>query len=151
MTVRLTAVAVLAFLLPEPSFADQPVPQVAFPEGFASGVHYTTVHRGHIREDLYTSEDAIQAAEDGVPFPDGTVITLADYRTGDLYRYVVMEKRLDWGNGPVPADRLGDWRFRQFAPDGTPNDSEDGSRCVSCHRSQADQDYVFTVNEMVAR
>lgn len=104
--------------------------------------------RGNIREELYTSRNAIEAAKAGEPFPDGTVITLVDYRDGKLFRYVVMEKRKGSGAG-VPADlRTGDWRFQEFNPDRTVNRNEDGTRCMRCHKPQERQDFVFTVDQM---
>ena len=58
---------------------------VGFPENYADGVHYGTVERGNITEELFASRGAIEAAKRGEPFPDGTVITLklktADFRT----------------------------------------------------------------------
>ena len=121
---------------------------VAFPETYADGVHYGTVMRGGIREELYTSPEAIAAARQGAPFPDGTVITMEDHRDGALHRYVVMEKRAGWNALSAPGTAAGDWLFREFAPDGTPMLAEDGTRCMSCHQSQAGQDFVFTVREM---
>src|SRR3954471_18330395 len=64
---------------------------VAFPENFADGVRYATVTRGNIKEDIFTSRDAIDAAKAGKKLPSSTVIKLVDYRDGKLFRYVVME------------------------------------------------------------
>ena len=71
---------------------------VKFPEHFENGVRYATVERGNIREEIFTSRKAIEAARRGDPLPSGTVITLVDYRDGKLFRYVVMEKRSGWGS-----------------------------------------------------
>ncbi|MFC3228561.1 cytochrome P460 family protein [Marinibaculum pumilum] len=150
MTV-LTAPAVLAGCLAAAlsagaAFADNSL--VGFPEDHAEGLHYGTVERGNITEELYTDREAIEAAKRGEPFPSGTVITLVDYRGGDLHRYVVMEKRDGWGALSPAGTGAGDWLFREFAADGTPNPAEDGTRCMSCHRPQARQDFVFTVDRM---
>src|SRR3954452_23116936 len=72
---------------------------VKFPENYATGVHYTTVNRGNIREEIFANRETIGAVKKGQPILSGTVITLVDYRSGDLYRYVVMEKRTGWGAG----------------------------------------------------
>lgn len=125
--------------------------RVAFPEGYAMGVHYTTVERGGITERIFTSPEAIAAARRGEPLPDGTVITMEDHRDGRLFRYVVMQKRAGWGDA-YPADRRsGDWEFREFRPDRTASTAEDGSRCMACHRSRASQDFVFTYQQMAAK
>lgn len=123
---------------------------VAFPEHYEEGVHYTTVHRGGIREEIFVTTDAVKAAKDGQPLPSGTVITLVDYREGALFRYVVMEKRTGWA-AEYPADlRNGDWRFQAFNADQTVNASENLERCFSCHKSQAANDFVFTLDDMKA-
>jgi hypothetical protein len=117
---------------------------VRFPESYRAGVHYTTVTRGGIREEIFTSAEALAAAKAGEPLPDGTVITMEDHRDGKLHRYIVMEKREAWQS----LSEAGAWLFREFAPDRTPNVNEDGSRCASCHQSQAANDYVFTNRQM---
>lgn len=122
--------------------------RVQFAEKYKDGVHYATVNRGGIREEIYTSPEAIAAAKAGRPMPNGTVIMMEDYRSGKLHRYVVMEKQAGWG-GVYPENvRAGDWEFREFAPDRTPNMAENGQRCMSCHQSQAGQDFVFTSDQM---
>ena len=59
---------------------------VRFPADYAKGVHYATVNRGNIREELFTSREAIEAVKAGRPMPSGTVITMEDHRDGELYR-----------------------------------------------------------------
>lgn len=121
---------------------------VQFPTDYARGVHYTTVHRGNIREELFANREAIEAAKKGQSFPSGTVITMEDHRDGKLYRYIVMEKRTGWGKLSPENLRAGDWLFREFRPDKTLNAAEDGGRCMACHRSEAGNDFVFTVEKM---
>ncbi|WP_180247578.1 hypothetical protein [Bacillus sp. AFS031507] len=53
---------------------------VKFPENYDKGVNYTTVNRGDVTEELYTSRKAIESVQNGQPIPDGTVITLEIYR-----------------------------------------------------------------------
>ena len=66
---------------------------IKFPESYTAGVLYATIDRGNITEEIFTSRAAIDAVKNGQPIPSGTVITLVDYRDGELFRYVVMEKR----------------------------------------------------------
>lgn len=122
--------------------------RVQFPEGYESGVHYATVNRGGIREEIFTSPQAVAAAKAGQPLPDGTVVMMEDHRAGALHRYVVMEKRVGWGDAYPESARAGDWEFREFAPDRSPNLGENGQRCMSCHQRQAGQDFVFTLDRM---
>lgn len=122
--------------------------RVAFPSSYAEGVRYATVTRGSIREEIFASREAIEAARNGQPVPDGTVITMEDYRNGTLYRYVVMEKRAGWGAAYPVETRNGNWEFREFRPDRSANFGEDGTRCMGCHRSQAKNDFIFTYDRM---
>jgi hypothetical protein len=104
--------------------------KVRVPEGFDKGVLYTTVDRADNKQyrEIYTSQAAVDAAKKGEPMPDGTVVTLVQYRAklgadgnpekdangrfikGDLVAYTVMEKRKGWGGrvpGEYPQRRVG--------------------------------------------
>ena len=72
-------------------------------------MHYATVQRGNITEELFTSSAAIDAVKNGQPIPSGTVIAMEDYRDGKLFRYVVMEKRTSWDADDPPEKRNGEW------------------------------------------
>lgn len=126
------------------AFAQSANEEVSFPEAYRDGVHYATVTRGNIREEIFTSPEAVAAAREGRTFPDRTVIMMEDYRGDELHRYIIMEKRAQW----TSVSEAGAWLFREFAPDRSPNGSEDGSRCASCHQSQAANDFVFTTRQM---
>lgn len=137
--------AVPALLLTDASAAEQ---KVDFPAEYAQGKHYASIVRGNTREELYTTPDAIAAASRGEPLPEGTVITMEDYRNNQLYRYVVMEKRKGWGEA-LPAElRTGDWEFQWFNPDRTVRSGENLDRCRACHTSQSGNDFVFSFNTM---
>ena len=84
---------------------------VKFPQDYKLGRHYTTVNRGDTREELYTSIEAITAAKENRPFPDGTVITMEDYRDNRLFRYIVMEKRDEWEAKSSNSAHAEGWRF----------------------------------------
>jgi hypothetical protein len=121
---------------------------VKFQEDFAEGMHYATVERGNVKEELFTSRAAAEPVKNGQPIPSGTVITLVDYRDGRLFRYVVMEKRTGWGADYPPEKRNGEWEFQAFNADRLVNRNENFDRCLSCHKSQAQQDFVFTRDRM---
>jgi hypothetical protein len=121
---------------------------VTFPANYAEGVLYAVVPRGDITQEMYTSRAAIDAVKSGQPLPSGTVITLVDYRHGQLFRYVVMEKRAGWGAQYAPEHRNGEWEYQAFNADRSVNRSENLGRCFSCHRSQAQQDFVWTLPRM---
>jgi len=121
---------------------------VKFPDNFGSGVRYAVVERGNIKEDIFTNRDAIEAARGGHPLPSGTVITLVDYRDGKLFRYVVMEKRSGWGAQYPESQRNGEWEYQAFNADKSVNRNENLDRCFSCHKSQASNDFVWTLDRM---
>ena len=121
---------------------------VQFPENYAQGVQYATVERGNVKEEIFTSPAAIEAVKNGEPIPSGTVITLVDYREGKLFRYVVMEKRTGWGADYPPEKRKREWEFQAFNAGRSVNQNENLDRCFSCHKSQAQQDFVFTRDRM---
>jgi hypothetical protein len=121
---------------------------VAFPEGFERGVKYATVERGNLKEDIFTSAATIEAVKNGKPMPSGSVITLVDYRDGKLFRYVVMEKRAGWGSQCPPEKRNGEWEFQAFNADRSVNREENLDRCFACHRGQARNDHVYTLDRM---
>ncbi|MFZ0854695.1 MAG: cytochrome P460 family protein [Hyphomicrobiaceae bacterium] len=121
---------------------------VVFPERYKEGMHYATVKRGNITEELFTSSAAIDAVKKGQTIPSGTVITMEDYRDGKLFRYVVMEKRNGWGAEYPPEMRNGEWEFQAFNADKSVNRSENLDRCFACHKGQAKHDFVFTTDRM---
>lgn len=131
----------------EPSGYDREL--VKFPENYDKGVNYTTVHRGNVREELYTSREAIEAVQNGETIPDGTVITLEIYRDEELDEIFVMEKRTGWGDQtPQGTPRNGDWQYQEFNGDRSLDYEEDIGRCFTCHANQERDDFVNTLDEM---
>ncbi|WP_316861997.1 cytochrome P460 family protein [uncultured Cohaesibacter sp.] len=111
--------------------------------------HFSTVRRGEITEHMMTTREAIGAVKRGEPMPDGTHVVLVDYRSGEIYRYFVMQKGGDWGQDYAEADRTGDWQFQWFWGNGQINMDENTQRCRSCHASQADNRYMFTYDDLL--
>jgi Cytochrome P460 len=109
---------------------------------------------------------AIDAVKRGQPAPSGTVITLVEYTaklddhgnplrdasgrliTGEISRYIVMEKRTGWGAEYPPEIRNGEWEFQAFNADRSVNQNENLNRCFSCHKSRERQDFVLTFDQM---
>lgn len=144
MRARRILPAIGGLLLAAPVLAQILNEDVTLPDEYRSGEHYATVTRGGITEEIYTSSEAVAAARTGEPFPEGTVITMDDFRDGSLHRILVMEKRAAWAD----QSESGSWLFREFDESGAPNTSEDGTRCQSCHASQEANDFVFTRERM---
>ncbi len=142
--------------------------RVKFPENYAAGVLYTTVDRADVKQfrELYTSPQAIAAAKAGMPLPDGTVVTIVQYKAKldsegnpekdanghfiktEIAGYGVMEKRAGWG-AEYPEDiRNGDWEYQSFKADKTVNDKADLKKCFGCHKPMEKADYLFTYEAM---
>jgi len=144
---------------------------VQFPQAHAQGVLYATVDRADNKQhrELYAPQAAIDAAKRGEPLPDGTVITLVQYRAeldaqgnplkdangrfvkGSLVAYTVMEKRAGWGAAIPENIRNGDWNYQAFAADRTVNAKANLANCYACHKPLAGkQDFVFTYERLKA-
>ncbi len=142
---------------------------VEFPADFDKGVLYTTVDRADNKQfrELYVSAAAVDAAKKDQPLPNGTVITLVAYAAkldangnpekgadgrfikGNLVNYAVMEKRAGWGAEYPDTLRNGEWEYRAFKADKTPNTAANLAGCFQCHKPLAPrQDFVFSYDKM---
>ncbi|MEA2929205.1 MAG: hypothetical protein QOG38_1633 [Hyphomicrobiales bacterium] len=147
--------------------------KVVFPEGFDKGVMFTTVDRPDNKQfrEVYTSQAALDAAKKGEPLPDGTVITLLQYRaklgadgnpekdangrfikTNELLAYTVMEKRKGWGAEYPDNIRNGEWEYQAFQADKQVNTKAKLTACFECHKPlPPGQDFVFLYNKMAGK
>ena len=121
--------------------------RVTFPQ-LDKLVHYTTVRRGNVTEHISTTREAIEAIQKGLPVPNGTHFVLADFRDEKIFRYFVMEKGAGWGADFAESRRTGDWQYQWFWPDRSLNLKENTARCMSCHASQKDSQYLFTARRL---
>jgi hypothetical protein len=145
--------------------------KIAFPADYQKGVLYAIVDRPDNKQyrELYVSPAAaIEAAKKGEPLPDGTVLTLVQYRAvlgpdgdptknaegrfskGDLVGYAVMEKRAGWGAEYPPEIRNGNWEYQAFTPAKAVNDKANLTGCFQCHKPLDKQDFVFSYDKLKA-
>lgn len=145
--------------------------KIAFPATFKSGVLYTTTDRYDIKQyrELYATPEAVKAAQEGKPLPNGTVLTLVQYKAsvdaqgnplkdsegrflkGDLVAYVVMEKRSGWGSEYPDDLRNGEWEYATFTADGKLDDKADYKACFQCHKPHDQQDFVISYPALAGR
>jgi plastocyanin len=140
--------------------------RISFPASWKDHVLYTTVDRYDIKQyrELYASTPAaVQAMKDGKPLPDGTVLTLIQYKAdvdaagapvkdakgrfkkGDVIAVAVMEKRAGWGT-EYPAElRNGDWEYAVFNAAGVLNEKANYKGCFECHKPHEKQDFVISL------
>jgi len=118
-------VAALALTSPGTAGPDK----IQYPANWKDHVQYLTVDRYDIKQhrELYAStQAAVDAMKAGKPLPDGTVLTLVQYKAvvdaagapvkdakgrftkGDLVAYTVMEKKAGYGTEYPPELRNGE-------------------------------------------
>ena len=133
------------------------------PRPAVAGVENSAQYR-----EYYVTPPAIEALRKGEPVPSGTVIVNVMYRAqldaqgnplkdanghfikGKLIGFGVMEKRADWGAEYPPEVRNGDWEYQVFGADRKPNDKVGLATCFRCHKSRADNDFLFTMDRLKA-
>ena len=146
--------------------------KVVFPENYASGTLYTTVDRADNKQyrELYTSQAAVDAAKKGQPMPDGTVVTLVQYRAKlgadgnpekdangrfiktDILAYTVMEKRKGWGTEYPDNIRNGEWEYQAFTAAKQPNPNAKLTACFECHKPLPQtSDFLFSYGKMAGK
>jgi hypothetical protein len=79
---------------------------IKFPESYTAGVLDATVDRGNITEEIFTSHEAINAVKNGQPIPSEAVITLVNYRDGELFLYPSLRCIGTVGRGPPVVTAL---------------------------------------------
>jgi plastocyanin len=161
-------VAALALLCAVPSVAGPD--KIAFPAKYKDGVLYTTVDRYDIKQyrELYGTADAVAAMKAGRALPDGSVLTLVQYKAlvdaagapvkspdgrfvkGDLIAYTVMEKRAGFGVEYPAALRNGDWEYAAFGADMKLNEKANYRACFECHKPHEKTDFVISHTKLVA-
>lgn len=168
------AAAVLAGGAAALAFAQAPalVPpgpnKLKFPEGWDKGVMYATVDRPDTKQyrEFYTSAEAVKAAREGKPIPQGTVITLAAYAArldaegkpvkdangrfvkDKLVAVNSMQKGPGLGDDIPAAVRNGDWIYQSFTPDGQVNEKANLTACYQCHLPFAKDDYLTNLAKL---
>jgi plastocyanin len=145
--------------------------RVAYPADWAQGVMYATVDRPDTKQyrEFWTSAQAVQAAREGRPIPDGTLITLAAYAArldgagvpvkdangrfvkDKLVAVNVMQKKAGWGQDIPAALRNGDWIYQSFAADGQVNDKANLTACYQCHLPFQKDDYLTNLAKLAGR
>lgn len=166
---RKTAAAIGFALLPAFAFAGGE--KVSFPTDFDKGVLYTTVDRPDNKQyrELWGPQAALDAARADQPLPDGTVLTLVQYRAvldtdgnprkdangrfvkGDLIAFTVMEKHAGWGAEYDAAIRNGEWEYQAFTAERKPNEKANLTSCFQCHKPLDKADFVFSYEAMKAK
>jgi len=144
--------------------------KVAFPENYAKGTMWLTVDKDGPKQvhELYAPREAIQAAHADQAMPSGTVFTVVRYSAklddkgqpikdangrmskDKILGFNAMEKRTGWGTDYPDTLRNGEWEYRAFNADKTPNDKANLTACFECHKPLASQDFVHAYDKLKA-
>jgi|KBSMisStaDraftv2_1062788.scaffolds.fasta_scaffold969520_2 hypothetical protein len=163
-TVPLLAVSLLALVAQVYAGPEK----VAFPEKYADGVKWLIVDRADRKElqEHFATPAAITAARNGQAMPNGTVFTLVRYSAlldpegnprrgtdghflkGEIAGYGVMEKGSGWGAEYPPELRNGEWEYRVFTAQKTPNTQMKLNACFECHKAQASHDFIHAYEKL---
>lgn len=122
--------------------------RAVFPADFDKFVLYAIYDRGSSREEAFALPATIELSKSGELLPAGTRLVLGIWTDYKLTGYFVMHKGVDWGLDVEEERRTGDWHFQQFGLDKQVNRTAIADRCVSCHQSQASNDFMFTIDRM---
>ena len=136
---------------------------VAFPEGYdTSFTSYATQNRVNGKQvaKIFANDVAISSYKAGEMAASGSILVMEVYKPkadadgnpvagedgifvmDQLAAIAVMERRDDWDAAYPEANRVGNWGFALYNPDGTPKANE--LQCVVCHTPLAHQDFMFS-------
>lgn len=147
--------------------------KIKFPADYNKGVLYQIVDRADLKQyrELWGPAAAIEAAKKGQPMPDGTVLTLVQFKaklgadgnpeknaqgrfikTDEIAGYAIMEKQKGWGASIPEAIRNGTWEYQAFKADKVVNDKANLKGCFECHQEKigAKKDWLFSYDAMAA-
>jgi cytochrome c553 len=144
---------------------------VSFPEGYKeSFLRYHTINFPATKQvrHYYANKALVQAAREGKPVPEGSVILTEVYTvkldasknpvTGKdgfyepekLIAYTAMATGKDWGKDFPEMLRNGDWNYAVFGPDRQLRAGVNQAECLACHKPLDKESYLFTLKPLSA-
>jgi len=141
---------------------------VKFPEGYTdSFTNYVTMNRAgkELVAKMYANDVAVSSYKEGKQAAEGAVVIMEIYKPkkgadgkivsgkGGVYEIdklaavAVMERKGSWDSEYPKDDRVGDWGFAIYNPDGTPKKNE--LNCPACHTPFKEQDYLYTYKPLL--
>jgi cytochrome c553 len=141
------------------------------PEGYpARFTMYQTVNRSDINQVryLYANAVALQAAREGRPLPDGSVLVLEQHaaRVGDdkkpivgadgfylkdkLLAYAVMGRDAGWGKDIPDLLRNEDWNYAVYTPEKMVRGGVNQAECLACHKPLDKTSFTFSIEPLTA-
>jgi len=159
---------VVAVMLTGPTVVTAGPDKVAFPK-YQTHVLYDVLDQPENKEirELYVNPEALKNLKVGQSLPSGTVLSAPTFKAvlddkgemvrdvngrlirGRLDRVVVMEKRTGWGSEYPPEIRNGEWEYGRFGPEGKLSANVNYTGCFQCHKPKAEQDFVFSLSQLL--
>ena len=142
------------------------------PEGYPNGfTMYQTVNRPDINQVryLYANAVALQAAREGKPLPDGSVLVLEQHaaRLGAdrkpvvgadgffererFLAYAIMGRAAGWGKDIPEMLRNEDWNYAVFTPEKKLRAGVNQAECLACHKPLDKVSYTFSLPALTAK
>jgi cytochrome c553 len=142
---------------------------VAFPDNYkASYSKYHTINFPATRQVryYYANPVALQAAKEGKPLPNGSVLFAevysakldADnkplpgsdgfYQADQLLFYTAMARDAGWGGAIPDLLRNEDWNYAVFTLDKKHRAGVNQAECLACHKPLDKQSFTFTIKEL---
>lgn len=145
--------------------------QVSFPEGYRSSyLRYHTINFPAAKQvrHFYASPAAVQAAREGRPLPDGSVLIAevhaarldadqqpvrgADgfYVPEQLLFYTAMARDAGWGQAVPDLLRNENWNYAVFTSARQLRPGVNQAECLACHKPLDKTSYTFTLEALTA-
>ena len=142
------------------------------PEGYPNGfTMYQTVNRADINQVryLYANAVALQAAREGKPLPDGSVLVLEQhaaklgpdrkpivgtdgyYERDRLLAYAIMGRAAGWGKDIPELLRNEDWNYTVFTPEKKARPGVNQAECLACHKPLDKASFAFSLQALQAK
>ncbi len=141
------------------------------PQGYPTGfTMYQTVNRSDINQVryLYANATALQAAREGRPLPDGSVLVLEQHAAkldddkkpvlgadgffvqDRLLAYAIMGREAGWGRDIPDMLRNDDWNYAVFTPEKKMRAGVNQAECLACHKPLDKASFAFSIEPLTA-
>ena len=139
------------------------------PEGYpANFTMYQTLNRADINQVryLYANAVALNAAREGKPLPDGSVLVLEQHaaKLGDdkkpvvgadgfyvkerVLAYSIMGRQAGWGNDIPEMLRNENWNYAVFTPEKKSRAGVNQAECLACHKPLDKTSFTFSIEPL---
>lgn len=143
----------------------------AFPEGYQDTfTRYHTINfpAAKLVRYYFANPVAVQAAKEGRPLPDGSVLFTEVYAAkvdadkkpmigadgfflvDKLVGYSIKSRGAGWGADIPEMLRNGDWNYALFTADKQLRSGVNQAECLACHKPLDSVSYAFTLKELAA-